>query len=124
MNSPQKILIADSQSSFTEPLCMVLQDEGFECSATTGWQNLLLKLAGERPDFLILSVDLVKSVRELSTAVNPPGGPVGVVLLAHYDDLDRLYELRKSGMNTFFIKPVDFDELLYAIKQLAGNGER
>lgn len=124
MNSNSCILIADTEFSFIEPLCMVLGDEGYDCHFTTDRLNIRKEWIRLQPNLMILDVDMIQSNDELMKLSELMNSTHPVLLLAQYDDLDQLFKMRKLGFKQYLLKPIDFNELLDTIQQLIDYGSR
>ena len=131
-NMPKKILIIDDEPDIRDYISAVLEDNGFEASATDGNEAAGRTTGQYRPDLIILDIMMPKRsglsiYRELRTT--PELKPIPVILisgLTRAGDFteDEFAELIKDDNiprpDAFIEKPVDIKVLLDTVHQLMG----
>jgi two-component system, chemotaxis family, chemotaxis protein CheY len=115
------ILVVEDHPDLREMLAVLLETEGFEVQTASNGLEALHCLDDDRPRLILL--DLMMPVmsgdefreRQLADA-RYRDVPVICITAAH-DGKDRARRIRAAA---YFQKPVDFDRLLGAVRDLAG----
>ena len=114
------VLIIEDHADLREMLAVLLETEGYQVRTATNGADALSTLAAARPDLILL--DLMMPVmtgdefrqRQLS---DPRYRDVPVFCMsAAHDGRERAARIQA---NDYFQKPVDFDRLLGALKDLS-----
>jgi CheY-like chemotaxis protein len=109
----KRILVVDDEEDVRILVCRILRDLGYEVDAAADGAEALAKIAGERPDLIILDlmmpgVDGWSVLSELRRHSSPP--PVVVMTaLADYPTFARVV---KEGASAYVCKPFRFHELV------------
>ncbi len=118
-----RILLVDDDSESLVPLQLFLEKEKAEIVTTTSAKDALEKLSQENFHILITDIgmpladgyDLIAKVRQLQTEQNAFITAIALTAYASSDDRRRALA---SGFQEHFAKPVDYDELLLAVKRI------
>jgi DNA-binding response OmpR family regulator len=121
----KKILIIDDDAFIRRPLEFILREEGFAPVTAVDGEDGLAKLAGERPDLIVLDVmmpgiDGFTVCRRVRT--DPRFASIPVILLtAKGQESDRERGLA-AGATEFMSKPYSPSELVRRVREiLTGN---
>lgn len=119
-----KIMIIDDESSAVDLLTHRLESEGYHVLALSDAKGVISELHSFVPDLIILDLlmpeygglDVCEMLNKEPLGLNTPI----IVVSALNKDADRkkAYSL---GIEAYFVKPVDMDVLLAAIKKLIKN---
>ena len=114
------VLVVEDHADLREMLAVLLTSEGFDVQTARNGAEALARLDESRPSVILL--DLMMPVmtgdefraRQLA---DPRYRDVPVICMtAAHDGRDRAQSLRADA---YFQKPVDFDRLLYAVREHA-----
>jgi len=116
-----RILLVDDDGESLIPLQLFLEKEKAEITTANSAREALEKLSRENYHLLITDIgmpvvdgyDLIAKVRQLQTEHNAFITAIALTAYASSDDRRRALA---SGFQEHFAKPVDFDELLSAVK--------
>ncbi|HKJ33456.1 MAG TPA: response regulator [Balneolales bacterium] len=111
------VLIVDDEQAIRESLSMVLEDEGFICLTAANGKIALDIFKKNAIDILITDIhmpvmnglELFEEVRKLSPATR-------TIIITAYSETDTAIKTINEGAAGYFIKPLDFDELIERIK--------
>ena len=114
------VLVVEDHADLREMLAILLESEGFQVETASNGAEALVSMQHARPSVILL--DLMMPVmsgdefrqRQLQ---DPTYADVPVICMtAAHDGLQRAQRLRATQ---FFQKPVDFDRLITAVRELA-----
>ena len=122
----KKILIVEDETDLIKLLKHNLEKEGFKVNYATDGSVALAEVRRDPPDLVILDLMLpaggglkvLKNIRSnLKTMILP------VIVVSAVKDTKYEQEIQREGVQAYFEKPYDFDELLSTIKSLLQKGE-
>ncbi len=121
MDMTKKILVVDDEQDIRKVLAMRLKINGFTVIMAGDGQEGLEKARSENPDLVLLDLMLPKIngyevCRLLKFDDKYKHIPV-IILSALHEQLDRQKAV-EYGADSFFVKPFDFDLLLFKMKSL------
>ncbi len=117
----KKILVVDDEQDIRKVLTMRLKINGLTVITAGDGQEGLEKARSEQPDLILLDLMLPKidgyeACRLLKFDDRYKHIPI-IILSALHEQLDRQKAV-EHGADSFFVKPFDFDLLLFKIKSL------
>jgi len=113
------ILLADNEEIFLEAIQDLLQVEGYDCHAVRNAEELSQALH-RAWDFDVFITDLNisgKRVLEMVREIPSPATPLPVIVVTGYPSLPTAVESIRLHVLEYLIKPIDYTNLLAAIKQ-------
>jgi DNA-binding NtrC family response regulator len=119
------ILIADDDPEIARVLSIQLKRAGYEVLAALDGLQTVMIVHKSTPDLVILDMRMpagggMSVLEKLGGSAQNTGIPV--IVLTSFGDLKETAE--QLGAFRFFKKPYDIDELLKAIEEAIGPGER
>ena len=118
------ILIADDEEQIREPLSFILNKEGYNCKTVNDGSNAIKALQEDNYDILITDIKMPGmngvEVLEKSREISPE---TIVILITAYGSVETAIQALRKGAADYFLKPLDFDEVLVRLKNLIRNKE-
>jgi len=118
-----KVMVVEDTPSERELICIYLREGGYEVVSAVDGQEGLKKFEQAKPQVVI--TDLVMpgmSGLEMCRAIKKLVQNVPVIACTSKStDLDRMWGM-KQGVNVYLTKPFSREELLQAVRSLAGVG--
>ncbi|MDX1586783.1 MAG: sigma-54 dependent transcriptional regulator [Balneolaceae bacterium] len=113
------ILIADDEEEIRNSLSMVLQDEGYRCTAVPDGAAAIEELNERSYDILIsdLKMPHADGIEVLEEALKRSSDTLTIIITAHATVETAIQALRK-GAADYILKPLDFDEVILRIENL------
>lgn len=113
------ILIADDESGIRESLTIVLQDEGYDCTAVRNGGEAIEEINKGSFDIIItdLKMPKVNGIGVLEHALQHSSDTLTIIITAHGTIETAIQALRK-GAADYILKPLDFDEVLIRLENL------
>lgn len=113
------ILIADDESSIRESLTIVLEDEGYDCTAVADGDSAIEAIDAASYDIIItdLKMPYTDGIGVLEHALQKSSESLTIIITAHATVETAIQALRK-GAADYILKPLDFDEVLIRIDNL------
>jgi len=113
------ILIADDEEEIRNSLSMVLQDEGYRCTAVADGASAIEELKEHSFDILIsdLKMPHANGIEVLEEALKRSSDTLTIIITAHATVETAIQALRK-GAADYILKPLDFDEVILRIENL------
>ncbi|HKJ44846.1 MAG TPA: response regulator [Balneolales bacterium] len=116
------VLIVDDEQAIRESISLVLEDEGYNCLTAANGKKGLELIKSQKIDVLITDIhmpvmnglDLFKKVKEVSQYTK-------TIIITAYSETDTAIETIHEGAAGYFIKPLDFDELIERVNSLTGK---
>jgi len=116
------ILIVDDEQAIRDSLLLVLEEEGYRCTAVENGHEALQLARQDTFDLLITDLimprmkgnELIKNISRLS-----PDMPI--IILTSYSNAHIASNIRDCCNTTNLFKPIDFDELIHQIRNLIGQ---
>jgi len=118
----KKILIVDDEYTFCKALKAFLEKNGFDTIFTTNGEQALDMIEEEKPDLMTLDIRMPGidgiEVLERAKAIVPS---LPVIVVSAIDMPKMVESLKTQGAREVFYKPVNLQELLKAVKEIAGE---
>src|SRR6056297_2077246 len=113
------IFIADDEEEIRNSLSMVLQDEGYRCTAVADGAAAIEELKEHSFDILIsdLKMPHANGIEVLEEALKRSSDTLTIIITAHATVETAIQALRK-GAADYILKPLDFDEVILRIENL------
>jgi two-component system response regulator PilR (NtrC family) len=113
------ILIADDESSIRESLTIVLEDEGYNCTAVQNGEEAVSAIEEKSFDIIVTDLKMPKTdgLGVLEYALQHSSDTLTIIITAHATIETAIQALRK-GAADYILKPLDFDEVLIRIENL------
>lgn len=119
---PYHVVLVDDDPEFISYLAMVLQNAGMITSVVTDPQNLFEVMVESKPELIILDIympdcdgiELARMIRQQEAYVGIP-----IVFLSVERDARKQLEAIREGADDFFVKPIDANHLVTAIRMRA-----
>lgn len=116
MDSRQKILIVDDDSSIAELLCLYLTKEFFDCTVAYDGEAALEEYDRIKPDLVLLDLMLPKmDGYQVCRSIREKGSTPIIMLSAKGEVFDKVLGL-ELGADDYMIKPFDSKELVARVK--------
>jgi len=113
------ILIADDEAGIRESLTIVLEDEGYNCTAVSDGDAAKSAIDEGSFDIIISDLKMPKTdgIGVLEYALKKSSDTLTIIITAHATVETAIKALRK-GAADYILKPLDFDEVLIRIENL------
>ena len=121
-----RVFITDDHELYLEGLCLLLaKQEGIEVvGSSLSGKELLARLNSSSPDVLLLDVNLADiEEEELLKAIRQQLPQVKVLYLTMMRGTRYIHKLMKYGVQGYLLKNAGIEELITAIRTVAGGGE-
>jgi DNA-binding response OmpR family regulator len=115
-----KILVVDDEPEVVSLVHRRLEREGYLVSTALNGREGLIVAQKEKPNLILLDiimpeVDGISMLRSLR--MDKALGAIPVILLTARSDISSIDEGRKYGAEDYFIKPIEWDQLLKFIRK-------
>jgi two-component system NarL family response regulator len=121
-----RVMVADDHRMFREALSGSLSAEHdltILGEASTGAETLAVLDRGDCPDILLLDIGLPdRNGIDIAREVSRTHPAVRIIALSGYADRLYIEEMLKAGARGYVVKSAGADELITAIRQVAGGG--
>ena len=119
----KKILIVDDSASEVELMRSYLADNGYSVISSTDAKDALTKVSSFKPDAVVTDLVMpgmngLELCRTLKKADTTKDMPV-IACTSKNQELDRLWGM-KQGIDVYVTKPYTQDDLLRAVRSVAG----
>ena len=119
------ILVVDDEELFARAVGKKLRQSGAECVLALDLAEARDRLAGQRPDLIVLDVRLpdgsgLDFLRELRAGDH---ADLPVVVLTAFGGLEDAVAAMKERADDYLTKPIDLDELMVKIERVLGQAE-
>lgn len=113
------VLIADDESGIRESLTIILEDEGYTCTAVKDGEEAINAIQDKSFDIIISDLKMPKKggLDVLEYALKNSSDTLTIIITAHATIETAIKALRK-GAADYILKPLDFDEVLIRIENL------
>ena len=120
-----KILIADSDVSFSTLLAEYLTDKGYSVMLETNGIAAEEQILSQQLDFLLIDVSLLrKNGLRLLSDLRKLGNDTPAIVLARQADKDTILKAYECGCDDFVLKPFSLDILICKIKAVLRRVEK
>lgn len=117
LNRDRLVHIADSDAETGESLSTLFRLEGFQTHVSQSTAQFAERFEARRPDVVILNFDIggedmlavLRHIKELRAGI-------AVFMLADSQNVERTVEAMRLGANDVFVKPVDAEKLVMAVR--------
>ncbi|MCF7797492.1 MAG: sigma-54 dependent transcriptional regulator [Lentisphaeria bacterium] len=114
------ILIVDDEQEIRESLSLILTEEGFLCDTADNGESALEMLENTNYDIVISDLKmpkldgltLLKKAREIAP-------DTFVIMITSYGSTESAVDSLRNGAVDYILKPLDFDEVIARVKNLA-----
>ncbi len=121
---PRKAFVVDDNRNTAESLAKMLSLMDIQTTVCLGPREALQRLASGVPDFMTLDVNMpgvsglevVKYIRRDPRIANLP-----VIIISSDSQTQEMAKALLAGANVFLPKPVDYDRLEAAVKEVLGE---
>jgi len=115
----RSILIADDEVGIRESLTVVLEEEGYHCTAVQDGDEAIAAIDEKSFDIIISDLKMPKTdgLGVLEYALQHSSETLTIIITAHATVETAITALRK-GAADYILKPLDFDEVLIRIENL------
>jgi DNA-binding NtrC family response regulator len=112
MTRPRQILVTDDESNIRKFLAKSLEREGYEARTAATGKEALGALEKERPDLLVLDVQLPDANgMEILADLRRRDPDLPIIIITAYGEIKMAVEAIQAGASDFVVKPFDFDTL-------------
>ncbi|WP_445663993.1 sigma-54-dependent transcriptional regulator [Fodinibius sp. AD559] len=113
------ILIADDEDSIRESLTIVLEDEGYNCTAVKDGSEAIDAIDKASYDIIVTDLKMpnASGIDVLEYALKHSSDTLTIIITAHGTIETAIQALRK-GAADYILKPLEFDEVLIRIQNL------
>ncbi len=116
----KKILIVDDEKDLLETLSARLKANGYDVTVALDGVRAVSVAQAEKPDLILLDIGLPAgdgySVMERISFITPLA-MTPIIVITALDPVANRQRVLQAGAKAFFLKPVDTDKLLDAIKK-------
>jgi DNA-binding response OmpR family regulator len=116
-----RIIIVEDEDSLREILKQRLELEGISAVGVSTAQQFYRQMADDSCDIAIIDIGLPDANGLELAAWLRERGRCGIVMLTGMGAVSDRIEGFRSGADLYFVKPFDSDELIHAIRSLAGR---
>lgn len=116
---PVKILIVDDEKAIRESLELLLRDEGYKAETAADGEEALEKIKTDNYDLVITDIKMPKlDGIELLRKTNQISPDTFFIIMTAYASVNTAIEALREGAYDYFIKPVEFDDVILRLKRL------
>jgi len=118
----KKILVVDDEPTFLSLLKETLELRGFECDIVPNAVEGGLMLSGQRkPDMILMDVKMpgingLEACEAIKKNINT--GKIPIIVISAASDPDIVLQAKKIGVEDYFVKPVNIENLIGRIKEI------
>jgi len=113
-----RVLLVEDDADFGKSFAMILRRKGCLVTLATSAQQALLILKDEKYDIIVSDVVMPEmSGLEFLRALNAKDIEAPVIMLTGYGSVREAVEAMKAGAYSYFLKPVNQDEICLTIKK-------
>ncbi|MEI7812927.1 MAG: sigma-54 dependent transcriptional regulator [Ignavibacteria bacterium] len=114
-----RILIVDDEKAIRESLQIVLKDEGYKAETAADGEEALEKLKTENYDVVLTDIKMPKiDGMELLRKAGHLSPDTFFIIMTAYASVNTAIEALREGAYDYFIKPIEFDDVLLRLKRL------
>lgn len=111
--------MADDESGIRESLTIVLEDEGYNCTAVKDGKEAIEAIEKHSFDIIITDLKMPKTdgLGVLEHTLQHSSNTLTIIITAH-GTIETAIEALRKGAADYILKPLDFDEVLIRIENL------
>lgn len=115
----QSILIADDEEAIRESLTLILEDEGYLCTAVSDGDDAIDQVRIRSFDLIIMNL-LMPGRKGIKLLVDLKGHApeTPVLILSSYYDAEIAAAAIKQGAEQYLLKPIDFEEFIATVRRI------
>lgn len=114
-----KILVVDDEKAIRDSISFVLKDEGFNTDTASDGEEALEKIKADDFDIIISDIKMPKwDGIQLLDKTNQYSPESFFIIMTAYASIDSAINALRKGAVDYFIKPIEFDDLIIRIKRL------
>ena len=115
-----KILIVEEEKRLAEPLIDALSDSFFSVVIAKDGNEGLKKFKSFKPDIIITDIMMpVCDGLDMTIKIKKLDGNIPIIVLSAHSDKEQLLKAIDIGINKYFIKPFDPEEVIEHINKIA-----
>ncbi len=114
-----KILVVDDEKAIRDSIGFVLKEEGFQTETASDGEEALEKIKSDDFDIIISDIKMPKwDGIQLLDKTNQYSPESFFIIMTAYASIDSAINALRKGAVDYFIKPIEFDDLIIRIKRL------
>ncbi|MGE5401875.1 MAG: sigma-54-dependent transcriptional regulator [Ignavibacteriales bacterium] len=114
-----KVLIVDDEKVIRESLELLLRDEGYKAETAADGEEALQKIKSDDYDVVITDIKMPKlegiELMQKAAKISPE---TFFIIMTAYASVKTAIEALREGAYDYFIKPVEFDDVILRLKRL------
>ncbi|MCU7490493.1 MAG: sigma-54-dependent Fis family transcriptional regulator [Ignavibacteria bacterium] len=114
-----KVLIVDDEKVIRESLEMLLRDEGYKAETAADGEEALQKISNDDYDVVLTDIKMPKvdgiELMQKAARISPE---TFFIIMTAYASVKTAIEALREGAYDYFIKPVEFDDVILRLKRL------
>ena len=114
-----KVLIVDDEKVIRESLEMLLRDEGYKAETAADGEEALQKISNDDFDVVLTDIKMPKldgiELMQKAARISPE---TFFIIMTAYASVKTAIEALREGAYDYFIKPVEFDDVILRLKRL------
>jgi DNA-binding NarL/FixJ family response regulator len=122
--APVCVLLVEDHETYRESLQLLVgSTPGMRCRAAGNAGEALALIADERPDVVVMDIDLPGTNGiDLTRAIKAAYPRVQVLMCTVFEDEEKIFKALKAGATGYIVKRAPIRELLEAIEQVHAGG--
>ena len=114
-----KILVVDDEEAIRTSIQMILNEEGYRTDTASDGQEALDRIKSEDYDIIISDIKMPKwDGIQLLEKVSHFSPESFFIIMTAYASIDTAIGALRKGAIDYFIKPIEFDDLIMKVKRL------
>lgn len=121
MGFSKRILLVDDEEGFLSVIKEALEIRGFEVISAKNAVEAGIELASKKPDLILMDIRMpgINGIQACASIKrNPNTADIPVIVVSAISDEAEIKKARKTGVEDYFIKPVDIEKLVSRIKEV------
>ena len=114
-----RIIIAENRTDVRDALVDRMRHEGYEVDGVATALEFYRAMAGDGDEIALIDIDLPDEPGLAIASWLREKDDVGIILMTPRGDLDDRRAIRRSGADIYLLKPVDGDEMVQGVRNLA-----
>jgi serine/threonine protein kinase/ActR/RegA family two-component response regulator len=116
----RSILVADTDQEFQEKITSALKKNGYQIASVSNGLEAIQRIQSEKPDLLILDLQIQEmSGEEVAKYLktSPEFTHLPIIVFTARNDLKTMVNCLEMGVEEYFVKPMELEELVARIKR-------